>query len=378
MQLTTDPDQMAELTARLALWRIKGIGPHLFRQLLLHYGSAQRLLTRDALPLTGLSMALVAALKNPDWLGAERDLLWLAEPSHYVLWDKSIAPVDTVLIPDALATIPQAPPLLFVSGEPTCLTRAQIAMVGSRKATAYGMSIGYEFASQLAALNSVITSGLALGIDSHCQRAALAVGGVSIGVLAVGLDRVYPACHQALAEQMIGTGGALVSEFPLGTPPLAHYFPRRNRLISGLSVAVIVVEAALKSGSLITAHCAAEQGREVFVVPGSIRHVNFQGCHKLIQEGAHLLTSIADIHEVLPDLLDLTPLALTAAPRLNRPALNAAERSVLKVLEDTPLGLNEIYFRLALPIESVSSLLTSLVLKGYLKQDSFGFCLNPG
>ncbi len=376
MPVPSDPDQYAELMARLALWRIKGVGPMLFRQLLWHYGQAQRLLTTQPASLTHLSPALRAALSDPDWEGAKGDMAWLAETSHYVLWDKTITPPEAWCLPEALSMIPVAPPLLFVLGDPTCLNCQQLAMVGSRKPTAYGLAIGYEFASQLAALNLVITSGLALGIDSHCQRAALAVGGKSIGVLAVGLDKVYPQCHQALAKQIIATGGALVSEFPLGTKPLPPHFPRRNRLISGLSVAVIVVEAALKSGSLITAHCAVEQGREVFAVPGSIRHGNFQGCHALIKEGAYLLESLADIHSVLPGLVDLAKLHPSVAPSVDRQGLTNMECSVLAVLEDTPLALNEIHGRLALPIEIVSGLLTTLVLKGYLKQDGLGFYLD--
>jgi DNA processing protein len=216
-----------------------------------------------------------------------------------------------------------------------------------------------------------------LGIDSQCQRGALAVGGQTIGVLALGLDRVYPKQHQGLAVQLLAEGGALVSEFPLGTEPLAQNFPRRNRLISGLSLGVIVVEAALKSGSLITARYAAEQGREVFAIPGSIRQQQCQGCHTLIKEGAHLLDNIQDLADVWPELFNIAQLNLAFAHEVSVPkeALSPPEQRLLMVFDHSPLDTNEILSRMPLTIAELSVLLTSLMLKGYLIRETEGFSL---
>jgi DNA processing protein len=200
--------------------------------------------------------------------------------------------------PPLLREIPQAPPVLFVHGDPDCLRVPQLAMVGTRNPTPSGRETARQFAAHLAGAGMIITSGLALGIDAAAHQGALAGGGRTIAVMGTSLDRVYPAKHRDLARA-IAERGALVSELPTGTPALAENFPRRNRLISGLALGVLVVEAALQSGSLITARLALDQGREVFAIPGSIHNPLAKGCHALIRQGAKLVETANDIVEEL-------------------------------------------------------------------------------
>ena len=201
--------------------------------------------------------------------------------------------------PPLLAQLEDAPPLLFVAGDPSILERPQLAMVGSRRASRPGLDTAGAFSRSLARAGFVITSGLALGVDGAAHQAALDVGGRTVGVLGTGLENFYPQRHRALARAMIDQGSAVVSEFPLDTPARAEHFPRRNRIISGLALGVLVVEASVASGSLITARLAAEQGREVYAIPGSIHHPGARGCHQLIRDGAVLVESVQHILETL-------------------------------------------------------------------------------
>jgi DNA processing protein len=229
---------------------------------------------------------------------------------------KLIAP-DSPLYPPLLMTIDQAPTVLFVRGDPAVLAAPQLAVIGSRHPTALGERTARDFAFHFASLGLVVTSGLALGIDAAGHRAALLAGGKTVAVCACGLDRIYPERHADLADD-IATSGALVSEFPPGTPPLASHFPRRNRLISGLSVGVLVVEAAARSGSLVTARYAAEQGREVFAIPGSIHSPLSRGCHQLLRQGATLVECADDVLSELKNIqlnqFDRQALAPSAPP----------------------------------------------------------------
>lgn len=201
--------------------------------------------------------------------------------------------------PELLRHIRGAPLVLFVSGNAASLSSTQLAMVGSRNYSHYGEYWGRYFAGELAASGLTITSGLAIGIDGICHRAALDVQGITIAVLGSGLASVTPVCHRRLAERILERNGALVSEFLPTEPAQPHYFPKRNRIISGLSRAVLIVEASLHSGSLITARCALEQGRDVFALPGPLGNNGYEGTHSLIQQGANLVSSPADIIEHL-------------------------------------------------------------------------------
>jgi len=215
--------------------------------------------------------------------------------------------------PALLAEISDAPPLLFVAGDPGILDKPQLAMVGSRRASRPGMDTAAAFSRSLAGAGFVITSGLALGIDAAAHQGALDVGGQTVGVLGTGLEKFYPQRNRRLADAMIASGSAVLSEFPLDAGPTASNFPRRNRIISGLSLGVLVVEASVASGSLITARLAAEQGREVYAIPGSIHHPGAKGCHQLIRDGAMLVETIEHILEALRGWQQL-PLAINAAP----------------------------------------------------------------
>ena len=202
-------------------------------------------------------------------------------------------------MPPRLLAIPDHPAVLFLRGDSGVLAAPQVAIVGSRRATPAGARIARRLAGELAAHGLVVTSGLAQGVDAEAHRGALEAGGRTVAVLGSSLDRVYPAAHRSLAERIAGQG-ALVSEFPFGTPPVPWNFPWRNRIISGLSLGVVVVEAAARSGSLVTARLAGDQGREVFAVPGSILNPLSSGCHRLLRDGAKLVERVEDVLEELP------------------------------------------------------------------------------
>jgi DNA processing protein len=251
----------------------------------------------------GLPDEAIAGLHHPDTRRLEADLAWLNEPSHHLL------PRDDERYPPLLNDVPSPPAALFVVGDPDVLWRPQLAVIGSRNPTAGGRDNARNFAGELSRRGMTITSGMAAGIDSVAHEAALDAGGLTVAVTGTGLDVVYPASGRALAERISGHG-ALVSEFPPGTPARRSHFPTRNRIISGLSLGVLVIEAGLRSGTLITARLAASQGRDVFALPGSIHNPMAKGCHRLIRDGARLVENVAEILE------ELAPLAGELASRL--------------------------------------------------------------
>jgi DNA processing protein len=236
--------------------------------------------SRPALAALGLGEPAIEALRRPDEPALDRDAQWLAGAQ------RSLIPWGSAAYPPLLASIPDPPLVLFVEGDPAVLGLPQLAVVGSRSPTPIGRDTAQQFAEHLARSGLAITSGLALGIDAASHRGALRASGRTIAVLGCGLDSIYPRENAPLAADIVASGGALVADLPTGTPPLKHHFPRRNRIISGLSVGTLVVEATLRSGSLITARLAAEQGREVFAIPGSIHSPLSHGCHRLIRQGA--------------------------------------------------------------------------------------------
>ncbi len=286
----------AELEARLRLHHLPELGPARFRRLLEAFGSASAALSAPAAAWRSLGLPGASAdpRRSPEIRdAAARALAWLEQPGHQVLcWDDPAYPA-------LLAELSNAPPLLYVAGDATLLERPQLALVGSRRASAAGLDTARAFARSLAGGGFVITSGLALGIDGAAHQGTLEVGGATVAVLGTGLERIYPNRHRSLAARIVDEGGALVSELPLDCPPQPANFPRRNRIISGLSLGVLVVEASPSSGSLITARLAAEQGREVYAIPGSIHHPGARGCHQLIREGATLVEKVEDILEAL-------------------------------------------------------------------------------
>ncbi len=282
-----------EQSARLALLLAEGIGRQRYAQLMSCTDSAQSLLTASAGDWRhwGLDQESIHGLQHPAWAKAEAQLAWQAkDSSHHLLFQ------DDPRYPKALRNISDAPPVLWVRGQLSVLYEPQIAIVGSRHASRTGLTTAFEFARDLARDGLTITSGLAAGIDTAAHEGALSCPtGTTLAVMGTGVDLVYPSRNRALALKLLEQG-AIVSEFPLGTKAQGWHFPQRNRVISGLSLGVLVVEAAEASGSLITARLALEQGREVFAIPGSIHNPLAKGCHALIKRGhAKLTETIADI-----------------------------------------------------------------------------------
>ncbi len=341
----------AELEARLRLHLLPELGPRRFRKLLGAFASASAALSAPASAWRALGLPAMCAEPRRSAEIRERAaaaLAWLEQPGqHLLMWDDARYPA-------LLAELADAPPLLFVAGDPGILERPQLAMVGSRRASKPGLDTAHAFARSLAGGGFVITSGLALGIDGAAHQGALDVGGATVAVLGTGLQCLYPARHQRLAAQIAEQGGALVSELPLDCPPQASNFPRRNRIISGLSLGVLVVEASPSSGSLITARLAAEQGREVYAIPGSIHHPGARGCHQLIRDGATLVESIEHILEALRGWQAPGP----------SPAPEGAAHPLLELLHAAPQSSEALVQASGWALSEVLAALTELELDG--------------
>lgn len=314
----------AELEARLRLHRLPDVGMRRFLTLIEAFGSASSALSAPATAwrTLGLTAAACEARRSPQVRdGASAAMAWLERPDqHLLMWDQPG-------YPSLLGEIDDAPPLLFVTGNVEILERPQLAVVGSRRASPPALDNAAAFSRCLARAGFTITSGLALGVDGAAHRAALDAQGSTIGVLGTGLEKLYPQRHKALAQEMIERGSAVVSEFPLDAGPLPGNFPRRNRIISGLSLGVLVVEAGTASGSLISARLAAEQGREVYAIPGSIHHPGAKGCHQLIRDGALLVESVEQILGSLRGWQNLPPVAVDKAAHPLLALLHAAPQT---------------------------------------------------
>ena len=292
---------------------------------------------------------------------AERQLALLSRQRIQAL------PIASPAYPERLRRLPDAPALLFVHGMPALLLVRAVAIVGARAPTAYGLVTARRFAFELARAGLAIVSGLARGIDAAAHEGALEAGGATLAFQACGPDRVYPAQHRALAGR-IGTQGAVVTEFPVGTAPLAAYFPLRNRLISALAEAVVVVEARERSGSLLTARCAADQGVEVFAVPGPLDAPTSAGPNRLIQQGAGLLLEAAD---VLRELGIEPPRPARSAPHVQR-AEGPLARAILRALRHEPLPRDALAATLASPPAALAAALLELELAGQVREDRDG------
>ncbi|VVM80906.1 hypothetical protein PS631_02329 [Pseudomonas fluorescens] len=330
----------AELEARLRLHRLPDVGMRRFLTLIEAFGSASSALSAPATAwrTLGLTAAACEARRSPEVRdGASAAMAWLERPGqHLLMWDQPG-------YPPLLGEIDDAPPLLFVAGNVEILERPQLAVVGSRCASPPALDNAAAFSRCLARAGFTITSGLALGVDGAAHRAALDAQGSTIGVLGTGLEKLYPQRHKALAQEMIERGSAVVSEFPLDAGPLPGNFPRRNRIISGLSLGVLVVEAGTASGSLISARLAAEQGREVYAIPSSIHHPGAKGCHQLIRDGALLVESVEQILDSLRGWQNLPPVAvdkpvhpllalLHAAPQTSEGLARSSGQALAQVL----------------------------------------------
>jgi DNA processing protein len=310
----------------------------------------------------GLKNETIDALRKPDWATIDGDLEWLAQANN------SLITIEDELYPPLLKELPDPPPLLFVRGNVGLLSMPQIAIVGSRNPSNLGKQTAFEFAKSLTQHGFVITSGLALGIDAASHQGALSVGGWTIAVAGTGLDRVYPARHKELATEIVNKG-AMVSELPPGTTAKANHFPRRNRIISGLSQGLLVVEAAKESGSLITARMALEQNREVFAIPGSIHNPLARGCNALIREGAKLVETTQDILEEL-NQYNQQDNDFTIQPMQSM--LDLEQQTLLNRVMFSPTSIDDLVATGGQSVEIVSSMLLILELQGYLEATAGG------
>ncbi|MFT6371786.1 MAG: DNA processing protein [Gammaproteobacteria bacterium] len=313
------------------------------------------------LEAAGLTAKQIDQIKSPNEVKVEAELVWAEQPGNHIIC------FDDDAYPALLKQTTNYPALLYCSGNIDLLANPQIAIVGSRNCTPGGAKTAHDFAAYLSNAGITITSGMAIGIDTHAHVGALTSIGKTIAVTGTGLDKVYPAKNRQLAYD-IHSDGLLVSEFPLGTNPRSDNFPRRNRIISGLSVATLVVEAARRSGSLITAHQAVEQGREVFAIPGSIHNPQVRGCHQLIREGARLADKAADIIDDLSSLLGyIASQPITQQPSPDNTQDNAKlDKGYSKLLEQMgydPISKDLLVERSGLTIDKVSSMLLLLELK---------------
>ncbi len=337
------------------------MGPITFARLLSQFGEPEAVFVTPN-QAENISERTRAALINPNWDRVEKELTWFDEANRHIVT------LHDSHYPALLKQIADPPSLLFVQGDVTLLSQWQIAVVGSRNPSASGRDVAYEFARYIAQGEVAITSGLAMGIDAAAHQGAL-VSGKTIAVIGTGLDSVYPTKNRQLAND-IAVNGTLVSEFALGTLPRAENFPRRNRIISGLSLGTLVVEAAIRSGSLITARMAMEQGREVFAIPGSIHNPLARGCHRLIREGAKLVETAQDILEELSALAGAQHfIEADKQEQLYTPPLNddADYHLLFEYLAYDPMEIDLIIKKSGLTAEVVSSMLLLLELQGQVE-----------
>ncbi len=370
---------MDEADLRTWLILLRAPGGAAVRGLIESRGSARAALAAgpSAWRAAGLKVETIAALQSPDQARIDADLAWLAAPDHHLIdWDSHDYPA-------LLRRIQNPPPVLFVAGDPDLLWHPQVAVVGSRHPSAGGRDNARDFARALARSGLAVTSGLAAGIDTAAHLGALEAPGRTIAVIGTGPDLAYPRANAALMAR-IAAEGTVVSEHPPGTPPLQAHFPSRNRIIAGLALGTLVIEAAERSGALITARLAGEAGRDTFAVPGSIHNPLARGCHRLIRQGAAL---VEDAREVIAAL---GPLAAELADALRTrldlqpvPAVTPASSAPVKValLEDAdyrrlfdalghdPVGLDRLAARTGLTVAALSSMLLLMELEGLVVAD---------
>ena len=355
----------------LALYHTPGVGAVTFHHLLEACPNLQDLphCSSEQLRKPGLSQKAIDALQHPDTVAISRDLEWQDKPGNRIM---------TCHDPDypvLLSQVDMPPPLLYIHGNPDILSEPLLAMVGSRNPTATGTRTATEFAHHLSTAGLVISSGLALGIDAASHQGALEAGAPTVAVMGTGLDRVYPARHRDLARQ-IAERGALISEFPVGTSPRAENFPRRNRIISGLSLGTLVVEAAMRSGSLITARYAGDQGREVFAIPGSIHNPLARGCHHLIRQGAKLVETAEDVmvelgmlaHSCYPATQSNIESEVAAKPS----KLDPEYQQLIDFIGHESTSIDQLVGSSGLTPAEVSSMLLQLELSGYIASSPGG------
>ena len=363
------------LAAWLRLMATEGVGTQTARDLLSHFGLPEEIFDAGFSALQKrvpekIARILSAPITPDVQAHIEQTLAWATQDNNHVI---TLADAN---YPQALLRIADPPTLLYAKGNDALLNKPAIAIVGSRNASAQGMLNADRFAQNLSDAGLTVVSGLALGIDTGAHTGAIQSAkaankatnaGSSIAVIGTGLDIVYPAANRALAHQLADVG-CIISEYPLGTPAIAHNFPRRNRIISGLSLGVLVVEAAAQSGSLITARSALEQGREVFAIPGSIHSPLAKGCHQLIRQGAKLVESAQDILEELR--LDSPALHTSQSGATQIAASNLSDPKLQSLLENMghdALSVDQLVARSGLPVASVQAALLHLEMQGHIE-----------
>lgn len=359
--------QCHRLVPWLALASAEAVGPVLAHQLLKHFLQPEAIFaaTDEALQDLGLSPKQITGLRGASQNRDDYQNLWhwLETENHHLVC------FGDALYPPKLSEIHAAPLMLYVKGDIGHLHKPQIAMVGSRNPTAAGRESAQYFAKLLSEAGLVVTSGLALGIDGAAHEGVINANGSTVGVMATGLDDIYPKKHKSLAHNILNKG-CWVSEYPLGTQPRSFHFPQRNRIISGLSMATLVVEATVKSGSLITAKFALEQNRDVFALPGSIHNVQSRGCHQLIKQGAALVESVEDILKQLPGCINTVALDMQTAPMDD---LSVPERQVMQLLDYHPVSLDWLVQQLKSDAASMAAILINLELNGRVCCEAGGY-----
>jgi len=361
--VTTSPSA-EQLKYWLALLRAPGVGSKTFLNTLTSYPPEQLFHQSHAtLSSLGLKQKSIDFIKSPDWDLIKADLAWVNQPGN------SIVTIYDALYPAQLKEINSPPALLFTRGNKTLLSHPQISIVGSRNPSPLGHQTAIDFAQSLAQQGFTITSGLALGIDAASHQGALNVNGYTIAVTGTGLDRVYPARNKQLASNIANTG-LLISEFPPGTSAKANHFPRRNRIISGLCIGLLVVEAAKKSGSLITARMALEDNREVFAIPGSIHNPLARGCNALIKEGAKLVESTQDILEELGEYNQQHEEIVTESLKST---LDLEQQNLLNLIMFSPTSVDWLVEKSGFSVEVISSMLLMLELQGCIATTPGGY-----
>ncbi|MEH6580653.1 MAG: DNA-processing protein DprA [Halioglobus sp.] len=362
----------------LQLHRLPGLADLPLARLFRHYGCSRKIWDSDprTWPQMGVPQATVdAAIDVQRGVARKSDLPKIEQQLNFLREiDAEVIVLTDPRYPVLLQLLYDPPPILYVRGEHSLLQQAQVGIVGARKASSHGRRAAHSLAAELVHAGLHICSGLAAGIDQAAHRGALDAGGKTLAVMATGLDVIYPARHRGLAEE-ISLSGCLLSEFPPGCRPLRQRFPRRNRVISGLSLGVLVVEAAQRSGSLITARTAMEQGREVFALPWSMFHTPGQGCLGLIKDGVKMVLRVEDILEELGPLYQCQREALN--PAASEPAadtgLSAAESGVLDLIGSEAVSVDELVSHSGLAVSRILAVLSTLEIGGRVVRDAGGY-----
>jgi DNA processing protein len=348
----------------LALARVKGLGAVGIKKLAARFADPAKIFSAspgELAEVDGLHSEAIDRLVNfSDWADVEDEIQRIGAAGV------TIVPLSDPRYPARLRMIADPPPLLYIKGRLLPVDDKAVAIVGSRSASDYGRRVARDLARGLSSLGFTVVSGMARGIDGVAHESALGAGGRTIAVLGSGVDRAYPSEHDRLYQRII-ENGAVISELPIGTRPAAFNFPARNRLISGLSLGVVVVEATEKSGSLITAALAVEQGREVFAVPGEVGSSRSRGAHRLIRQGAKLVENVNDIIEEIAPQLVSRAVGAPAFAELPQQASQEARR-ILSMLQERSLHIDEVIEGSGLPPSKVSEVLLDLELQGFLQQ----------